>query len=97
MPSPAAGVVGLLARENEALTVTSLLGTGGGHVLVLDAGNGPVGLLVDEVLGVFVVDSNAVGPPPTGQREDLVSGSLLGPDGLMLVVDACAVAEALVR
>ena len=71
MPSPAPGVVGLLARDNEALTVTGILGSGGSHVLVLDPGDGPFGLLVAEVLGVFVIDLNAVGPPPTGQTEDL--------------------------
>jgi len=38
MPSAIAGVVGLLARDDEALTVTSLLGSGGHHVLVLDPG-----------------------------------------------------------
>ena len=57
----------------------------GKHVLVLDPGNGPFGLLVEEVLGVFIVDLNTIGPAPTGQPEDLVSGSFLGPDGLLLV------------
>jgi len=97
MPSPAPGVLGLMSRDKETLTVTSLLGSGGKHVLVLDPGDAPFGLLVEEVLGVFVVDLNTVGPRPTGQDEALVSGSLLGPDGLMLVLDAGAVARALNR
>jgi chemotaxis signal transduction protein len=96
MPSAIEGVVGLLARDDEALTVTNLLGAGGNHVLVLDPGDGPFGLLVDEVLGVFVVDLNSIGPPPTGQQGNLVSGSLLGPEGLVLVLDADAIARVLV-
>lgn len=95
MPSPGHGVVGLLAREDEALTVASLLGAGGSHVLVLDPGSGAFGLLVHEVLGVFAVDLDTVGPPPTGQRDKLVSGSLMGPEGLVFVLDAGAVARAL--
>lgn len=97
MPTPAAGVLGLLPVDDEALTITNLLGTAGEHVLVLDAGNGAFGLLVEEVLGVFIVDLNALGPAPTGQSEELVSGSMLGPDGLLLVLDAGAVARMLGR
>lgn len=97
LPLPAArsGVVGLLRSADEALTVVSVLGLGGGHVLVLDPGGQVFGLLVEEVTGVSTIDDTAVGPPPGGQADDLVAGVISTPSGLVLLVDAAAMARGL--
>jgi chemotaxis signal transduction protein len=99
LPLPAArsDVVGLLRNGDAALTVVSALGPGGDHVLVLDPGERPFGLLVEEVTGVSTIDDDAVGPPPTGQHDDLVAGVIATPSGLVLLVDAAAIAKRLTQ
>jgi chemotaxis signal transduction protein len=94
LPLPAArpGVAGLLRRGDEALTVVAALGPGGGHVLVLDPGERAFGLLVDEVTGVDTIDNAAVGPPPTGQEDELVAGVISMPGGLVFLLDAAILA-----
>ena len=97
LPLPAArpGVVGLLHRGGDALTVVSVLGPGGDHVLVLDAGERVFGLLVEEVTGVATIDDGTVGPPPDGQEDDLVAGVISMPNGFVFLVDAPAMARRL--
>lgn len=95
LPAPRAGVVGLLQRGEEALPVLDALGTGRGHVLVLDPAGQPFGLLVEEVTGVVSVDEADIGDPPAGQEDPVVTGVVSMGDSLLLLVDAAALATAL--
>jgi len=97
LPSPRAGVVGLLPDGDDALTVVDVLGSDGEHVLVLEAGGAAFGLLVQEVLGVNAVEDKDLGPAPSGQRSDIVSGIIHRPGGLVLLVDVAALARTLAR
>ncbi|MCW2546389.1 MAG: hypothetical protein JWN96_849 [Mycobacterium sp.] len=90
MPSPGPGVVGLLPRATDTLTVLTLLGSGREHVLVIDAGKGLFGLLVEEVSGILSIDEREVEPAPRGQSSDLVSGLIRTGDGVVLLIDAHA-------
>ena len=92
LPSPQPDVAGLLERDGVALTVLSALGAGTSHVLVLDAGHKPFGLLVEEVLGVERIDESSVSPPPAGQRGTVVSGVLDTNHGMVLLVDVADLA-----
>ena len=95
LPSPGAGVIGLLPRDGDSLTVLDALGSGSDRVLVLDNGDSVFGLLVEEVSGVVSVDPEQIGPPPVGQVGGLVSAVLRAADGLVLLVDTAALARGL--
>jgi chemotaxis signal transduction protein len=75
--------------------VLSSLGNGGQHVLVVVADDVRYGLIVLEVLGVSRFEDDQVGPPPKGQQDGLISGTLHGSDELVLVADARALAARL--
>lgn len=93
LPAPRRGVAGLLEREGVAITVLTALGGGREHVLVLDAGNRPFGLLVEEVTGVDPVNEAMVAPPPAGQEDPVISGVLdTGKGGIVLLVDVANLA-----
>jgi chemotaxis signal transduction protein len=85
--------VGFLPDGDGTLTVVAALGEGRDHVLVLNADGRPFGLLVMEVSGVIAVDAASVQPPPAGQTGELVSGVVKGGGGLVLLVDAAALAR----
>jgi chemotaxis signal transduction protein len=95
LPAPRPGVVGLLQRGDDAFPVLDALGAGSKHVLVLDAGGQPYGLLVEEVSGVVAVDEADVGPPPPGQEDAVIVGVVSLGDSLVLLVDVAALAESL--
>jgi chemotaxis signal transduction protein len=90
LPEPRAGVAGLLRRGDEAITVLSVLGQPGEHVIVMEEGGLTFGLLVSEVTGVQALDDGDIGPPPPGQDRATVSGVLAGDDGLVLLLDCAA-------
>lgn len=90
LPEPRPGVAGLLRRGDEVLTVLSVLGEVGDHVILLDEAGLTFGLLVTEVLGVRAVEEGDIGPPPPGQDGTMVSGVVVGEDGLVLLLDAVA-------
>ncbi len=92
LPSPQPGVAGLLERDGSALTVVTALGAGDQHVLVLDAGDRPFGLLVEEVLGVDRIDEATVAPRPAGQRDPLIAGVVESGHGMVLLVDVAILA-----
>jgi chemotaxis signal transduction protein len=92
LPTPRDGVAGLLRRGEDAVTVLSVLGSPGDHVIVLDEDGLTFGLLVSEVTGVQTVGEGDVGPPPTGQRDATVAGVLAG-EQLVLVLDPGALRE----
>jgi chemotaxis signal transduction protein len=90
LPAPREGVAGLMRRGDDAVTVLSVLGTPGEHIVVLDEGGLTFGLLVSEVTGVISVTDAEVGPPPPGQDRATVCGVLTGDDGIVLVLDSAA-------
>ena len=90
LPEPRPGVAGLMRRGDDALTVLSILGEPGDHVIVIDEGGRTFGLLVTQVTGVHEVADDAIGPPPSGQDGAAVSGVLIGEDGLVLLLDCAA-------
>jgi chemotaxis signal transduction protein len=90
LPAPRPGVAGLVPRADSSLTVLSVLGEGGGHVIVIDEGTLTFGLLVDEVTDVGRIDDAQVGPPPKGQQGSAVSGVIHEEGGLVLLLDAAA-------
>lgn len=90
LPAPRDGVAGLMRRGDDAVTVLSVLGSPGEHVIVVDEGGLTFGLLVGEVTGVREVSEGEVGPPPPGQDGAAVAGVLTGDDGLVLVLDCGA-------
>lgn len=91
LPSPRAGVVGILPAE-VPITVLSLLGGGRGHVLVMAANGQTFGLLVEEVTGLSRIDESTIQVAPEGQDQALISGVISGADGLVLVADPDALA-----
>ncbi|MDQ1374767.1 MAG: purine-binding chemotaxis protein CheW [Actinomycetota bacterium] len=90
LPTPRVGVAGLVARADGALTVLSVLGASGSHVIVVEEGPLTFGLLVDEVTDVVRVDDARIGPPPKGQAGVTVAGVIHDDDELVLLLDAVA-------
>ena len=90
LPEPRAGVAGLMRRGDDAITVLSVLGEPGDHVIVLEDGGLTFGLLVEEVTGVHEIQDAEIGPPPPGQDRATVSGVLAGAEGLVLLLDCTA-------
>lgn len=97
LPAPRPGVAGLLERGGVAITVLSALGGGREHVLVLDGGDRPFGLLVEEVMGVDPIDEAMLAPPPAGQEDPVISGVLDTGKGIVLLVDVANLAGRLDR
>jgi chemotaxis signal transduction protein len=95
IPAAAPGVVGLLRRDTQPLTVLETLGSGSDHVLVLDDGTDVFGLHVEEVSGVVTVEDGSIGPAPSGQHGDVVSAVLDFDDAMTLLVDVHALARTL--
>lgn len=87
LPSPAVGVAGIIERNGATLPVVRALGGGTRHVLVVASGDDAVGLLVEEVTGVFTVSDAEIGAAPPGQDGPLVDGVLSEADGMTFVVD----------
>lgn len=94
LPSPRAGVVGILP-DDQPITVLSVLGSGRHHVLVLAAGGHTFGLLVEEVTGLSRIDDGDIHVAPDGQAEALISGMIRRDDGVVLVADPAAMASRL--
>lgn len=97
LPSAAEGVVGVLDRERGPVTVVTALGEGRDHILVLEVDGRTFGLLVDVVLGVIRIEQDLVEAPPPGQDQRLVDGVLTVDGTLVLLVDAAALANSLLR
>lgn len=101
---PADGMVSLPAGRPDVsglvpgdppLSVSSVLGRGGGHILVIETAGKRFGLLVDAVSGLRRVDDADIRPAPEGQERELVAGTFDAEDGLVLVADPEALAERL--
>ena len=90
LPAPRPGVAGLVPRADGSLTVLSVLGATGNHVLVIEEGAALFGLLVDEVTDVARVEDDVIGPPPQGQAHSAVSGVIRDDGELVLLLDASA-------
>jgi chemotaxis signal transduction protein len=96
LPAPRDGVAGLLVDGEGALTVLSVLGSEGHHVMVVDDGTLTFGLLVDEVMGVQHVDDAGVSPPPAGQDRAVVAGVIADDGSLVLLIDVAVLRGRLV-
>lgn len=94
LPSAGADTVGVLPGD-PPLSVLSTLGAGGDHVLVVVSDDLRYGLHVLQVLGVRRFDDGQIGPPPKGQSDGLISGTISAPGELVLVADARALAARL--
>lgn len=90
LPAPRPGVAGLLRGEGEPLPVLEGLHPDTGQVLELDAGGRRFGLLVGEVTGVLRESAGELGPPPGGQQDAVIAGTVHDrPDGApALLLDA---------
>jgi chemotaxis signal transduction protein len=95
LPAPRQGVAGLVPRTDGALTVLSVLGDSGQHVIVIDEGTSAFGLLVDEVTAVVRIEDGLIGPSPQGQDGGAVSGVIQEDETLVLLLDAAALRGAL--
>ena len=91
LPAPRVDVAGIIPGD-PPMTVTSALGTGGAHILIVEAGPRTFGLLVDAVTGLRRIAASDIGPPPEGQDRPLVSGTIHAGDDLVLVADPDALA-----
>lgn len=91
LPEARPNVLGIVegwgGRRDETLTVVDTLGEGGRHLLILDRGGRPFGLLVDAVCGILRVEESDLGPPPGGQLSPMISGTARTEAGLLLLVD----------
>jgi chemotaxis signal transduction protein len=91
LPLPRPGVTGILPGD-PPLIVTSSLGSGGSHVLVIETRDKTFGLLVDAVRDLYQVQDASIGPAPQGQTRQLVSGTVQRDGALLLVADPEALA-----
>lgn len=75
LPDPEPGVAGVIDHDGHTYVVVESLGTGGRHVLLARVGGKPLGLLVDEAVGIAEIDPAALRPRPPGQRRDLIEAT----------------------
>jgi chemotaxis signal transduction protein len=97
LPTPQPGVAGVMPRGDDVLTVLSILGSEGRHVIVVAHEGMTFGLLVDEVTGVHRVDDALIGPPPHGQDGESVTGVVVDASGIVLLLDVEALRMRLLR
>ena len=90
LPAPRPGVAGVMTRGGDVMTVLSIEGEAGAHVVVVDDDGVAFGLLVEEVTGVHRIDDESVGPPPHGQERGLVAGVVVDAGGMVLLLDTAA-------
>ena len=94
LPAPRSDVLGVLPGD-PPLSVLTSLGAGGEHVLIIETHDVRYGLQVLEVFGIRHFADDQIGPPPGGQVDGLISGTVDGAEELTLVVDARALAARL--
>lgn len=94
LPAPRIDIAGIIPGD-PPMTVMSSLGTGGDHILILEAVETIFGLLVDTVTGLLRIAASDIGPPPEGQALPLISGTLHTGSHLVLVADPDALARQL--
>jgi chemotaxis signal transduction protein len=94
LPAPGPDTAGILPGK-PPLTVISPLGTGGSHVLIVEAGERTFGLLVDAVTGLRRITDADISPSPGGQDQPLVCGTIDTGEQLVLVTDPNALARRL--
>jgi purine-binding chemotaxis protein CheW len=101
VPRAPAGVLGVVTVRGEVVPVVDArarLGVAGGdetggRIVIVDSGDGPIGVLVDAVSGVVRLPRGAIEPCPQGisaAASDCVTGIGRWRDRLFMVVDAGA-------
>ena len=86
VPEQRNDIAGVLPGE-PPLTVLTVLGRGGDHVLVLETARGRFGLQVREVLGVKRVADDALLPAPEGQNDGLFTNTVVDDGSLVFIID----------
>jgi chemotaxis signal transduction protein len=86
LPVPRRGIAGVLRRDDEILTVLSLLGDGAGHVMVLESGGEVFGLLAEAAIGILRAEESSIAPPPAGQEGPVVTGVIRHEGGRMVLL-----------
>ncbi|MCU1365793.1 MAG: hypothetical protein JWL72_1896 [Ilumatobacteraceae bacterium] len=97
LPSPRAGIVGLLPGD-PPLALISTLGDSGDQVVVATGRDLRYGIQAIEVLGVRRFPDDALGPAPLGQLDGLICGTVRtaeDTDSMMLIADSDALAALL--
>ncbi|WP_166788618.1 chemotaxis protein CheW [Cryobacterium sp. HLT2-28] len=94
VPGAGSDIAGVLPGS-PPLTVLSSLGSGGGHVIVVESRGTSFGLLVDAVSGVRRFTPDTVRPALTGQARAFISGMVDSDGELILVADPEALAAQL--
>ena len=94
LPAPRSHVAGIIPGD-PPLTVSSILGTHGDHVIVIEAEDKTYGLLVEAVTGLRRINEADIRAAPTGQDRQLISGSIATNGHLFLVADPAAMAAEL--
>lgn len=98
LPAPLPDVIGLLrTATGDPLPVLAPFGADGEHVLVMDAGEGRFGLVVDHVVGIRRVSRTTIGPAPAGQQVAVVAGVVRTEDVEALLLDPAALGRRLER
>jgi purine-binding chemotaxis protein CheW len=87
LPDAREGVAGALFGDGPAVPVVDALGTGGSLVVVVEVGDGVVGVLADDVTGVISVEDDDLGPAPAGQRSGLVCGLVSAGSRKSMLID----------
>lgn len=87
LPIPTPGVTGILERDGQTFPVVNALGPGTKHVLLIAAYRSPVGVIVEEVMGIVDIPEDSMGDPPPGQDDALVKAVICEDEGLSFVVD----------
>jgi chemotaxis signal transduction protein len=96
LPVPRRGIAGVIRRDDEILTVVSLLGDAAGHVIILEGDGRLFGLLAETAIGVLRTEEAEVAPPPAGQDGPVVTGVIRDPGGGMtMLVDVDELARVL--
>lgn len=91
LPGARPDIVGIVPGQ-PPLTVISVLGNGGKHILVVETGDTTFGLLVDAVIGLRRIDAADIRPAPTGQERAFISGTIDTDGEMVLVADPVALA-----
>jgi len=94
LPGAGPDIVGMVPGE-PPLTVISVLGSGGSHILVLEIGGTTFGLLVDQVTGLRRVGAADICSVPRGQHRAFISGTIDTDGELVLVADPIALSAQL--
>jgi chemotaxis signal transduction protein len=94
LPAARPDIAGIIPGQ-PPLTVSSALGHGGSHILVIETADTTFGLLVDAVTGLRRIAATDIHPAPAGQDGALISGTIDTDGELVLLTNPVALAARL--